>query len=183
MKRLGGLSSIISGALLFLAHTLGLGKSESMMIISETLVLCAHLILVFAFFRLYSVQGSRNGLFGLFGMIIGIVGTILVTAIVYVEIAGASGAKVEEVFATGVPNFIQMIGPLLFVLGMILFGVSVIGSKVLPRIGGTLLILGTVIFAAGSFAGNAESIFSFFGSAVTGGGFVWLGISSFKEEI
>ncbi|MEH7332414.1 hypothetical protein V7161_07235 [Neobacillus drentensis] len=39
----------------------------------------------------------------------------------------------------------------------------VIRGKVLPKFGGILLILGTVIFAAGSFAGNAESIISFIG--------------------
>jgi hypothetical protein len=39
---------------------------------------------------------------------------------------------------------------------------------------------GTLIFAGGSLAGDAEGLFSMIGAAFTGAGFVWLGLCSFK---
>lgn len=182
MKRLGAMSSVISGLLLFLAHVSNLGAGHAGTVLGKTLVLCAHLLIVFAFFWLYVEQGDNNGILGNLGMTTGIIGTVLVTAIVYVEIAGVAGTQVDAVFAVSVPKFIHVFAPLLFVLGMILIGISIIRGKVLLRSGGILLIAGTLIFAAGSFAGAAEAIISVIGSAVTGGGFIWLGLSRFKES-
>jgi hypothetical protein len=65
---------------------------------------------------------------------------------------------------------------------MILIEISIIRGKVLLRNGGILFIAGTLIFAAGSFAGTAEEIISVIGSAVTGSGFIWLGLSRIKES-
>jgi hypothetical protein len=180
---IGGYTSIISGILLILAHTLNLGGSNEFGTeLGETLVLTAHLLLVFAFFGLYEVQGERNGILGLLGMIAGVIGTILVTAIVYVEIAGASGTKVDSVFASDVPSTIHSFGPILFVAGMILFGISIVREKIFPRGGGYLLIAGTLIFSAGSFAGEAQAIVSVIGAVFTGGGFVWLGFPMVKNK-
>jgi hypothetical protein len=180
-KRLGGISSVISGVLLFIAHVLNLGASNGVGTVwGQTLVLCAHLLLVFAFFWLYTAYGSQIGLLGLLGMISGIVGTILVTAIVFVEVASASGIQVGMVFETSVTSSIHNFGPLLFVLGMILFGLSFLKGKALPRGGGILLIVGTLIFAGGSLAGDAEALISMIGAAFTGTGFVWLGLRPFK---
>lgn len=64
----------------------------------------------------------------------------------------------------------------MFVVGMVLFGVSVIQNDILPRLGGLLLIVGTFVFTIGGFAGAAEPIISVIGAAITGSGFVWLGI-------
>ncbi|WP_028400703.1 hypothetical protein [Ectobacillus panaciterrae] len=182
-RLLGGYTSIISGILLILAHTLNLGGEKDFgTVLGETLVLIAHLLLVFVFFGLFEVQGGRNGILGLLGMIIGVIGTILVVAIVYVEIAGASGAKVDSVFTSDVPSIIHSFGPLLFVAGMILFGISVVHEKVLPRGGGYLLIIGTLIFVAGSFTGEAQAIIEVIGAVFTGGGFIWLGLPIVKNQ-
>jgi hypothetical protein len=183
MNRIGGLSSILSGVLLFLGHVLNLGaKSGDGTVLGETLILSAHLLLVFSFFWLYAAQGKRNGLLGLPGMIAGVAGTVLVTEIVFVEIAGASGVQVDSVLAAGVPGFIQTFGSLLFVLGMLLFGSSIIRGQAFPRSGGVLLIVGTLVFSAGSFAGDAEALVAVAGSAITGGGFVRLGLAHGKEK-
>jgi hypothetical protein len=180
-KRLGGLSSVISGVLLFIAHVLNLGASNGVGTVwGQTLVLSAHLLLVFAFFWLYTAYGSQIGLLGLLGMISGIVGTVLVTTIVFVEIASASGTQVNAVFETSVTRSIHNFGPLLFVMGMILFGLSLLREKALPRSGGILLIVGTLVFAGGSLAGEAEAVISMIGAAFTGVGFVWLGLRSLK---
>jgi hypothetical protein len=59
-ERLGGLSCVISGVLLFLAHVLNLGASNGPgTVLGQTLVLSAHLLLVFAFFWLYTAYGTQ----------------------------------------------------------------------------------------------------------------------------
>ncbi|MCZ8516863.1 hypothetical protein O9H85_31780 [Paenibacillus filicis] len=175
-KILGGLGAVTSGILFFLAHFLNLfGNSEFGTVLGASLVFAAHLVVVFAFIGLYEAQAERRGLLGMFGMVLGVVGTIVVCAIVYVEIAGASGVDTSLVFNSYVPNLIKT-GSLIFVAGMLLFGISTMLNNILPRWGGLLLVIGTIIFALGSFAGNAGPVFSAIGGAITGGGFVWLGI-------
>lgn len=182
-RKLGGYSAILSGLLLMIAHSLNLGGSNTYgTVLGDTLVLSGHTLLVFAFIGLYEYQGDRNGVLGWCGMVAGTLGTILVTAIVYVETAGASGVPVVAVFASEFPNTIQSVFPLLFVIGMIFFGVSVIRAKVLPRGGGYALVAGTLIFASGSFTGQAQAIFSFVGAIFTGVGFCWLGLSMLKRR-
>jgi hypothetical protein len=50
-------------------------------------------------------------------------------------------------------------------------------AGVFPRWAGPLLIVGDVVFGAGSFAGAAASIVFVFGALITCAGFVWLGLS------
>ncbi|MFC5527894.1 hypothetical protein [Cohnella yongneupensis] len=184
LERLGVLSCVVSGVLLFLAHVLNLGASSGPgTVLGQTLVLSAHLLLVFAFFWLYAAYGSQIGLLGVLGMISGIVGTILVTVIVFVEVASASGKQVDAVFETSITRNLHTFGPLLFVLGMILFGLSFLRLKAFPRGGGLLLIVGTMVFASGGLAGDAEAFISTLGAAFTGAGFVWLGMSSLKNRL
>ena len=40
-----------------------------------------------------------------------------------------------------------MVGPLFFVLGLILVGISVMKEGILPRMGGLCLLVGTFVFA------------------------------------
>ncbi|AJY76504.1 hypothetical protein [Paenibacillus beijingensis] len=184
LRRLNGLSSIVTGALFITGHALDFGGSGGMgTVLGDTFVLMAHLSAVFAFFGLYEAQGSKRGLLGLIGMVAGIVGTIFVTAIVYVELAGASGAQVDAVFAQQVPGMIQAFGPLLFVIGMILFGLADIRHRGALRSGGILLIAGTVIFAIGSFSGSAQLTVEVIGSAFTAGGFIRMGLPLVNGKI
>lgn len=179
-RYVGGYISILSGAVLILAHILNLGSTQGT-VLGETLILAAHLLMVFVFFALYEVQSEKNDILGLLGMLAGIIGTILVTSIVLVEIAGASGTAVDSIWTSNVPNTIHSFGPLLFVVGMILFGISVTRGKTLPRDGGYLFIAGTVIFAAASFAGSSQDIFIVIGAIVTGAGFIRLGFALLKK--
>src|SRR4051812_39847012 len=94
IARLGRITSILSGILLVCAHSLNLGGGEQGSVFGSLLVFVAHLLLVFAFFGLYTQQGDRNGLLGFFAMLLGVMGNIIVTAIVFVEIAQASGEKI-----------------------------------------------------------------------------------------
>lgn len=66
-------------------------------VLGGTLVLTAHVVLVFALVALYAAQAEQSGLLGSLGMVLGVVGTTLVSGVVLVEIAGASGAEVDAV--------------------------------------------------------------------------------------
>lgn len=58
-------------------------------------MLTAHVLLVFALVALYAAQAERSGVPGILGMVLGVAGTTLVSGVVLVEMAGASGANVE----------------------------------------------------------------------------------------
>ena len=179
----GGVAAIVTGLLLFIAHLLNfIDGSEQGTVLGQSLAFIAHIIAVFAFIAIYISQGQKNRRLGLVGMILSTIGTISVSAIVYVEIAGAAGANVSSVFNESVPGFILIVGPLMFVVGVLCVGISTILVGILPRLGGILLILGDVVFASGSIAGAAEPLFTVLGSAITCGGFVWLGSSLIKRR-
>jgi hypothetical protein len=98
-------------------------------VLGGTLVLTAHVVLIFVLVALYAAQAEQSGLLGSLGMVLSVVGTTLVSGVVLVEIAGASGTEVDAVLGA-----LALLGGLAFLIGLILFG-------------------------AGSFAGSAATIF------------------------
>jgi hypothetical protein len=164
--------------LLLLGHLLDLGgDAEYGTVIGGTLVLTAHVVLVFALIALYAAQVEESGLLGTLGMVLGVVGTTLVSGVIFVEIAGASGAEVDAILGAGLPSAFALLGGLAFLIGLILFGIMTLQAGVFPRWAGLLLIVGDVVFGAGSFAGAASTIFEVIGAALTCVALVWLGLS------
>jgi hypothetical protein len=94
-----------------------------------------------------------------------------------VEIAGASGAEVENVLGAGLPGTLALLGGLAFLIGLIVFGAATMRAGVFPRWAGLLLIVGDVVFGLGSFAGSAATIFEIVGALITCVALVWLGLS------
>jgi hypothetical protein len=174
----GGLASTAAGLLLLLGHLLDLGGDpEYGTVLGGTLVLMAHVVLVFALVALYAAQAEQSGLLGSLGMVLSVVGTTLVSGVVLVEIAGASGAEVDAVLGAGLPGALALLGGLAFLIGLILFGAATMRAGVFPRWAGLLLIVGDVVFGLGSFAGSAATIFEILGAALTCAALVWLGFS------
>jgi hypothetical protein len=100
----GGLANVGAGVLLLLGHILNLGGDpEYGTVFGASLVLTAHVLLVFALVALYAAQAEQSGLMGSLGMVLSVVGTTLVSGVVLVEIAGASGAEVVAVLAVLIP--------------------------------------------------------------------------------
>jgi hypothetical protein len=174
----GGLVSAAAGLLLLLGHLLDLGgATEYGTVLGGTLVLAAHVALVFALVAQYAAQAEQSGLLGSLGMVLSVVGTTLVSGVVLVEIAGASGAEVDAVLGAGLPSVLALLGGLAFLVGLILFGAATMRAGVFPRWAGLLLIVGDVVFGAASFAGAAATIFEILGAAITCVALVWLGLS------
>lgn len=94
-----------------------------------------------------------------------------------VEIAGASGAEVENVLGAGLPGTLALLGGLAFLIGLIVFGAATMRAGVFPRWAGLLLIVGDVVFGLGSFAGSAATIFEIVGALITCVALLWLGLS------
>jgi hypothetical protein len=82
-------------------------------------------------------------------MVLGVAGTTLVSGVVLVEMAGASGANVEAVLGGGLAGTLAFLGGLAFFFGLILFGAATMRAGVFPRWAGLLLIVGDVVFGAG----------------------------------
>ena len=174
----GGLASVAAGLLLVLGHVLDLGGDpEYGTVLGGSLVLTAHVALVFALVSLYAAQAQQSGLLGGLGMTLSVVGTTLVSGVVLVEIAGASGAEVDVVLGAGLPGAVAVLAGLAFLIGLILFGAATMRAGVFPRWAGLLLIIGDVVFGAGSFAGTAATIFEVLGALITCAALVWLGLS------
>jgi hypothetical protein len=146
-------------------------------VLGGTLVLTAHVVLVFAIVALYAAQAEQSGLLGSVGIVLGVVGTTLVSGVVLVEISGASGAEVDALLESGIPSALALLGGLAFLVGLILFGAATMRAGVFPCRAGLLLIAGDVVFGLGSFAGSAAKIFEIIGAAITCAAFVWLGLS------
>ena len=178
----GGLASAAAGILLLLGHLLDLGGDLEYGTVLGGLVLTTHVVLVFALVSLYAAQAEHSGLLGSLGMVLSVVGTTLVSGIVLVEIAGASGAEVEEVLGAGLPGTLVLLGGLAFLFGLILFGVATMRAGVVPRWAGLLLIVGDVVFGVGSFAAAAATIFETLGALITCTVLVWLGLSLLSES-
>jgi hypothetical protein len=168
----------VAGILLLLGHFLNLGGDPRYgTVLGGTLVLTAHVVLVFALVALYTVQAEQSGLLGSLGMMLSVVGTTLVSGVVLVEIAGASGAEVDTVLGSGLPSVLALLGGLAFLIGLILFGIATMRAGVVPRWAGLLLIVGDAVFGAGNFAGAAATIFEILGALITCAALVWLGLS------
>ena len=173
----GGLASAAAGILLLLGHVLNLGGDpEYGTALGGSLVLAAHVALVFALVALYAAQAEQSGLLGSLGMVLGVIGTTLVSGVVLVEIAGASGADVDAVFAAGVSGVLSVLGGLAFFVGLILFGTATMRAGIFPRWAGLLLIVGDVVFGMGDFFGSAAPIVFVVGALITCAGFVSLGV-------
>jgi len=174
----GGLASAAAGLLLLLGHLFDLGgNSEYGTVFGGSLILTAHVVLVFGLVALYAAQVEQSGLLGGLGMVLSVVGTTLVSGAVLVEIAGASGAEVENVLGAGLPGALALLGGLALLIGLILFGAATMRAGVFPRWAGLLLIVGDAVFGLGSFAGSAATIFEIVGALITCVALLWLGLS------
>jgi len=164
----GGLASA-AGILLLVGHVLNLGGDpEYGRVPGASSVLTAHVLLVLTLVALYAAQAERSGVPGILGMVLGVAGTTLVSGVVLVEMAGASGANVEAVLGGGLAATLAFLGGLAFFFGLILFGAATMRAGVFPRWAGLLLIVGDVVFGAGDLFGPAAPIVYVLGAAITG---------------
>lgn len=173
----GGIGAIVGGLCLVVGHLLNyIGGQPTGTTGGKSLVFVGHVVLVFAFIGLYSYQRTHDRApVGRIGMLMSTIGTVLVSAIVFVELAGTTGVDTTPVFEAAGTTLLYTVGPLVFVLGMVTVGASIIRRHDLPRGGGGLLIAGTAVFAGASIVTAFASLLTLAGAVLTATGFVWLG--------
>lgn len=172
----GAVAGVLAGSLLALGHLLNLGSaSDYGTVPGTTLVLVAHVLLVFALVGIAAAQAERAGLLGRVATVLTIVGTTLVSGVVLVEVAGASGLAVSPVFEAPVAAAFATLGAMAFFVGMLLLGVATVRAGVFSRPVGALLFVGTLVFGLGTVAGSLEPLGTLAGAVLTGAGFVWAG--------
>lgn len=174
----GGVAGMLAGLLLPFGHLLNyLGEDAATGTeLGKSLILLAHVLVVFTFVGLYLRQTneSSSGVARV-GMVVGVVGTIFVAAIVYVELAEAGGIDAMPVFATAGTEAIYTVGPLLFVLGLLLVGGEIAWQPTIPRWIGASFVVGALVFVAASVT-DATSLLTVVGAVITGPSFLWGGV-------
>ncbi len=180
----GAIGATAGGLFLVLGHLLNyIGTQPTGTTAGKSLVFAGHVVLVFAFIGLHAHQ-RRYGraLVGRIGMVLSTVGTVLVSAIVFVELAGTSGVDTTPVFEAAGASVLYTVGPLVFVLGMLSVGASILKRHDLPRVTGGLLILGTVVFAGASVIADFAALLTVAGAVLTAAGFIRLGIALYTQS-
>ncbi|MCB9250609.1 MAG: hypothetical protein H6613_19755 [Ignavibacteriales bacterium] len=165
--------------LLFLGHLINtLINGGAITLAGQSLIFAAHSLLVLAFIGIYNKYFLTLGRTGTIGVILSIIGSIAVCSIVFVEIAQASMVDTTAmIFNAPIINYIHSIGPLLFVFGLIFFGIAILKLQSILRWAGAVLLFGNFVFIAGSFLASLSSVTSIFGAFFTASGFIWLGYS------
>ena len=176
-------AAIAGGVLLFLGHLISLTAGGSCVnIASKTITFSAHLLLALGILGIYETVALSVGAAGRIGAILAVVGTIVVTSVVFVEIAAAGGADAGPVLRAPLAAQIASYGPLLFVFGLIVLGSAIGIAQGFSRIPGWLLVAGTLVFAGGSLFNSLALFTATAGGGITGAGFVWLGLLGLSKK-
>lgn len=180
----GAGGAIIGGLCLVFGHLLNyVGGQPAGTTGGKSLVFAGHVVLLFAFVGVYSHQQRHlRAPVGRAGMILSTIGTVLVSAIVFVELAGTTGVDTMPVFEAAGTSLLYTVGPLMFILGMLTVGASILRRHDLPRGGGGLLIVGTAVFAGASIIADFAALLTVAGAALTAAGFVWLGVAVYSSS-
>ncbi len=178
--RWGGLATMLGGALLTIANLMGPfivdfdnlsgSTATSAYAFHHGLLMLATLLLLAGIPGLHARQSEAAGRLGWAGFLVAFVGTALLMAHFWGQtfIAPVLAATAPELIDQPTPLLMAeiMLSFLLFTLGWVLFGVSMLRARVYPRAAAGLLIVGSLIPMIGRIAGSA---------LVLGVALIWLG--------
>ncbi len=103
--------------------------------------------------------------------------TTLVTAVVFVQIAGASGMTVDAVLTRCVPGILNLLGGLSFFAGLIIVRHRDFASGRIPALVGAALNRRGCRVRGGQLRRSSAQIIVVLGALITCAGFVWLGLA------
>lgn len=181
----GGIASILAGLLLILGFALH-PAGEDATFGTDPRWIPAHALLWLAFtltplgwIGVFIVHASRAGRFGLAGFVIAILGTSLASWIfssdvTYVPVIAAQAPGLfQQIFS---PSHILVgVGSvLMWVLGNVLLGFSILRTRVLVEWAGILLVIGSLVIPVSYLTGLPEQIVAI-GGLLIGASQRWLG--------
>jgi hypothetical protein len=143
--------------------------------------LLSYTTLILSMVILYTAQAGRAGEMGLAGFVFTHLGATLSLITAYLILAQLAG-QIENntaLMASWVDIPVGRIGLYMLLLGILLFGVSVIRAEVFPRWSGWLLVIGLALLLPSQFQSQAYlfSIFWVLGATFQGIGLGWMGVT------
>jgi hypothetical protein len=183
--RISGIASITAGVLMtagFILHPTGEDASfgtDPMWIPAHALLWSAFLIALLGWIGAYIAHAHKAGNLGVVAFVVVTLGTALASWIFSSDvtfvptIAAESPALFKRIFSNG-HMLIGVASVLSWVLGNVLFGVSIIRAKMFSPWVGLLLMIGTIIIPIAYLAGLSVRAVAV-GGAIAAAGQVWLG--------
>lgn len=164
--RWSGLSALIGGVLYIFSDIVqfivfgdqpeSAAAATDAWIILDMFFLVAIMLIFLGLAGLYARQAEHAGIFGLFAFVVALSGTAMLFGFVWTGtfllpyMASAAPEFVDPGFLDADPSGTLMLGVILtfglFVIGWVLFGLSSLRAKVLPRGASVLLMIGAVFF-------------------------------------
>lgn len=180
LLRYTAISAIITALLLALGGLSTLGTDGGLgSPLAPALYYLGLVLIVPSYMGLYAAQAAHVGRLGFVGFVLGILGAILYSAPVYVLFAGTSGVQTWHdvwFFAMG-RGLLLPVGPTLFLVGSILFGIAIRRTGLLPAWSGTLLALGSFLWLLAFWLSALSPIIGAFlplGNVLSGAGLIWM---------
>jgi hypothetical protein len=183
--RISGVSSITAGILLtvgFILHPSGEDATfgtDPMWIPAHAILWAAFLVALLGWIGVYIAHAAKAGNLGLGAFLVIMLGTALASWIFSSDvtfvpvIASESPALFKKIFSTG-HTLIGVASVLSWVLGNVLFGISLIRAKMFSSWAGILLIVGTMIIPIAYLTGLSIRVVAI-GGGIVAVGQVWLG--------
>ena len=133
---------------------------------------------------LYIVQASRAGRLGTAGFVVVILGTSLTSWIfssdvTYVPVIAAQSPGLFAQILNRGHILIGVLSVLTWILGNVLFGFSIIRSRVFPKWAGVLLVIGSLVIPVAYLTGLPEKVVAI-GGLLVGVSQIWLGSDVFR---
>jgi hypothetical protein len=199
LLRLSGLAGIVAGCLIIISEILAMFVGlMDMATMAKTplsptwvplnlLQLFGVILLLLALVGLYARQAAAAGGLGLIAFLVAFLGTAMFVG------TGWSNAFTPPVVARANPNLLMGFPPsplgeavlytaVLFALGLVLFGITVIRAGVLPRTGGWLLVAGGVLSRLMPMLYHRTDIYLPLDSWVTSLGLILLGYALWTDR-
>ena len=185
LLRAGGVASVLAGALMILGFAFH-PKGEDATFGTDPLWVPAHGLLWLAFtvavlgwIGLYIAEASKAGKLGVAGFVSVVLGTSLASWIfssdvTYVPVIAAEYPTLFQDIFNVSHILVGVLSVLFWVLGCVIFGLSVIRAHVFPKWAGGLLVVGTLLVPFAYLAGLPEKVVVA-GGIIAGGAQVWLG--------
>lgn len=171
--RMGALAAMLSGIAIVSGKVLMLLPDPQA---GEILDFFSPLFGLFAVLAVYLWQREQAGTFGVVAFIVMFIGLALVTSLDYfgafirLELSEATRDELME----GSPGVIAAISGLTFLVGEILYGISLLKAKVFPKAAAWLFMIGFVPMTLIEVLSD-ELVAA--GSVVAGAGIFWLGLA------
>lgn len=176
-RRLGGTFVILTAVLMTLnayVNTFG-----GLTLLDGMIHLIGYTALLFSLVILYAAQAENAGKTGLAGFLLTHLGATLTLIPAYLIVAQLAGQidNNRALMATWVDLPVGRVGLYMVLLGLLLFGISVIRAAIFPRWSGWLLVIGLALLLPSQFQSQAYlfSIFWVIGATCQGIGLAGMG--------